>query len=245
MASLRDFFFDFLKARLPKSVELRILLGCMSSIEKEKIISKPELTFQKYKHPTNESGIWFARVESCALLNGIAIPVVGSAEDPCFVTAKIKALSEFFERLSLFLPSADPKKNMPELLSSNGCAFHKNKKLAFQSAYLEMIERDAFLTHWYTKTSGMSIKAPPKILKYVGDVLGDEFELSLFRLNSLDSAVHTVLALIQRRSYLEDRINMFMGIASGFNEEKCINKSFEEANRFVNNFYLGFLGEHP
>ncbi len=69
----------------------------------------------------------------------------GEDESKCF--AKLKAINELLERECCF----ENKKRFGKL-SSNGVASHENQRKSSEAAIRELLERDAFLRHWLTKT---------------------------------------------------------------------------------------------
>lgn len=80
-------------------------------------------------------------------INGKDILVTGEADKR--ELAITKAVAEFIERCSLIETSA----YQPEIKTSNGWAAHTSEIEAQENAVRELVERDAVLRHWYTRTS--------------------------------------------------------------------------------------------
>ncbi len=79
-------------------------------------------------------------------INGKDILVTGEADQK--ELAITKAVAEFIERCSLIETSA----YQPEIKTSNGWAAHTSEVEAKENAIRELVERDAVLRHWYTRT---------------------------------------------------------------------------------------------
>jgi hypothetical protein len=80
-------------------------------------------------------------------INGKDLLVTGEADKK--ELAITKAVAEFIERCVLIESSA----NQPEIKTSNGWAAHTSEIEAQENAVRELVERDAVLRHWYTRTS--------------------------------------------------------------------------------------------
>ncbi len=80
-------------------------------------------------------------------INGKNILVTGEADTKDL--AITKAVAEFIERCVLIESSV----NKHEIKTSNGWAAHTSEIEAQENAIRELVERDAILRHWYTRTS--------------------------------------------------------------------------------------------
>lgn len=79
-------------------------------------------------------------------INGKDILVTGEADNK--ELAITKAVAEFIERCVLIEASI----NQPWIKTSNGWAAHTSEFEAQKNAVRELVERDAVLRHWYTRT---------------------------------------------------------------------------------------------
>ena len=98
-----------------------------------------------------------------AVLGGREIIATGEANDS--ETAMAKSLSELIERSALLKFGSQY-----EAKTSNGWAAHPNRNQAQLNATLELIERDAVLAQWYTKTPFLQIEhqeLPSRVLDWV------------------------------------------------------------------------------
>ena len=73
--------------------------------------------------------------------------VSGLGADKDLQMAYLKAIVEFFERLSFHKHERDEG-----IYSTNGIAAHRIAGLAKKSAEEELLERDSFMRHWFTNT---------------------------------------------------------------------------------------------
>ncbi len=80
-------------------------------------------------------------------INGKDILVTGEADTKNL--AITKAVAEFIERCVLI----ESSENQPEIKTSNGWAAYTSEIEAQENAIRELVERDAVLRHWYTRTS--------------------------------------------------------------------------------------------
>ncbi len=166
--------------------------------------------------------------------------VMGSGEEYNEELAALKAFSEFFERLGglIFNIQSEFLKNKERVRSTNGCAAHFSIKKAKEKSYFELIERDAFLSHWYTRTQADKLECPLFMRSFLNKISSLNFNLNFYNLISADKRSKTILCLIKREKYVEERFNVFLGLSSGTNLKKSILKSFDEANRFFNEYFL-------
>lgn len=106
--------------------------------------------------------------------NGTVIAGLGSDESEA--KAYRKAAFEYFER-KCFWESGVAK----GFTSTNGLAAHRYFWAAKMAAANELFERDAFLRHWYTRTSFLPISADENSLALAaaGNLSKDGFELHL------------------------------------------------------------------
>lgn len=85
--------------------------------------------------------------------------IVACGEDQSADLAMTKAVAELVERATMLNWS---KKGSSQLRTSSGWAAHDNEQSCKQSAILELVERDAVLAQWYSRTSFIEID--PKAL---------------------------------------------------------------------------------
>ncbi|MBY0518169.1 MAG: hypothetical protein K2P81_14770 [Bacteriovoracaceae bacterium] len=105
--------------------------------------------------------------------------------------AKLKAIVEFLERYNLAL--LYPKRE------SSGVACHFSEKLAQESAYQELIERDSFLWHWHHFIAPTFISSEKR----------DDLIIKTYALQARDKKTEVFLACVQGPSGL-----IFLGTAS-------------------------------
>lgn len=95
-------------------------------------------------------------------INGKDILVTGEADTQDL--AITKAVAEFIERCVLI----ESSENQPEIKTSNGWAAHTDAESAQENAIRELVERDAVLRHWYTRTpfDVISLKSLPAYIQH-------------------------------------------------------------------------------
>ena len=88
--------------------------------------------------------------------------------------AYLKAIVEYFERLAFF-----NNEQQFNLKSSNGIASHKVKVLAKNSAIDELIERDAFLIHWYSNSPFVQLELNVQQIRMNNTLIKKNLELKI------------------------------------------------------------------
>ncbi|OYZ24306.1 MAG: hypothetical protein B7Y39_01235 [Bdellovibrio sp. 28-41-41] len=101
-------------------------------------------------------------------LNGKSMVATGEADNK--VLAITKAVAEFIERCTLI----DYAENNKKIKTSNGWAAHTEFKKSQENAIRELVERDAVLRHWYSRTPFVVLNSeslPPSIQTFILDEL--------------------------------------------------------------------------
>jgi len=107
--------------------------------------------------------------------------------------ALIKALSEYFERKAVLTTGEFLGFN-----STNGVASHRFSVLAKHAAYYELVERDAFLAHWYSQSSFEKIDNLPLDLSAMIDALKASQLKTIFYNTSLGFERATVCFVVDK-----------------------------------------------
>lgn len=184
------------------------------------------------------------------------------------------AWMEFFERLSMkiaFKTASEMNNQIPfslypfkvipsyrfNISSSNGCAIHFQIIEAIKNAILELIERDAFLCHWYTKTPAyiVDIDNPnmPRPVKLMNKFLTETgWDLYCYKLNAIVPGTHIAIMFCIHRDVTR-KVRSFLGIGCDLNLKSAILKAYVEIAKFftkmhnVNNLdeILNFLPKAP
>jgi ribosomal protein S12 methylthiotransferase accessory factor len=122
------------------------------------------------------------------------------------------------------------RKNEPRITFpvSTGTAFHFDFKKALTSAILEVVERDAFMTHYLTKLPGTVIEISQKekfLYKIVKKI--ERYNLKLILIDiSTEFPVWTILGIIIDESGIGPAISV--GAKSHFNLKEAITCAIEE-----------------
>lgn len=119
--------------------------------------------------------------------------------------AAIKSFSEYLEAISLY-----NFKNQYEK-SRSGCATGYSFDIALKNAYLELIERDSFISHFLCP----ELNSQPIINKFYNSI-------ELVRLQSSDNTIVVVMATLKNENYY------YIGLGASENEKIAIEKSVLE-----------------
>lgn len=160
------------------------------------------------------------------------ISVFETLERVCYI--KAKESSESAKAFKLRSRSETNKISFKPL-SGTGTAIHRTPARAILGGILEVVERDAYLCHWYTGK-------PPKKLHNTltkdstsaqkrAQALG--LELNIFKLSTDVPGVHVVLATTQDTTNRFENSGFCSGVAASFCLKKAISKALFELDRFV------------
>ncbi len=119
--------------------------------------------------------------------------LAGYGEDENEILAYEKAICELFEREMMKRASTWSGK-----LTSNGVAAHRFFLLAKRFAKDELIERDAFLRHWLTKTPLAKIAMPKSLVKFSNAIEKSGHDLTIA--HTYLGIKETVIAIIKNKS---------------------------------------------
>ncbi|MBC2080833.1 hypothetical protein HCA99_16500 [Listeria booriae] len=156
-----------------------------------------------------------------------------------------------FENKSVLIPEQiayfsfeqlENAKNEPRYISetSNGTALGSNWYEASIAAILELIERDSFLVHWYTKSK-------PKILNDNMNIDDQEIQMILGYLEYVDYKTHifditletgipTYWILLEYKGEDDTALSFYTAAGSNFNELKAIKSALIEASTSIKVF---------
>lgn len=136
-----------------------------------------------------------------------------------------KAVFEYYERRALIEYGFNSG-----VVSTNGMAAHVVESIAYNTAKLELIERDAFLKHWYSKKPFSLVNK--KNLNYITTYI--EF-LKTLNLKTLILSTN----LGYRKTYVcflvNSRGGFTIGLSAKENECEAVEKAFTEA--LINEFF--------
>ena len=143
----------------------------------------------------------------------------GLGHDPQRPMGYIIAASEVFERVAMIASG---------LLNSNGCAVHLDVHRSRENALLELIERDAFLCHYYTRHPGHELGSEcSERMKQVQDFAKEHgFQLKARSLSGVEKKIVLVLAQLPSGG-------VFTGLGISDSESKSLEKALGECWRFV------------
>ncbi len=140
-------------------------------------------------------------------------------------------------------------------LSTTGTAVHSVPSQAVLSGLLEVVERDAYLCHWYSGIRPEQVR--PVYLsefRYAEEKARERgLSLAVFRLRSVTPQLHTVLVTVFDPQMRFENNGFCSGLATSQSFDFALKKAFFELDRFVNaRFEVGphwkdvFLSEdHP
>lgn len=153
--------------------------------------------------------------------------VSGLGADSKIEMAYLKAIVEYFERLAFF--ENEKKLN---LYSTNGIAAHRIKNIAKKSAQDELLERDAFLRHWYSNTPfiGLELNTHEKGI----DLLLKKESLELILAESYLGSIETIVC------FLKD--NKSKGFALGLSAGRGICNREKAIQEAIINYFFGHQG---
>jgi ribosomal protein S12 methylthiotransferase accessory factor YcaO len=171
----------------------------------------------------------------------------GDAED--FDNAFFVAIFEALERLAYFRSKSSSQfsfamdvrqgfrntQGVRSASSSTGASIHNTPARALLSGILEIIERDAYLCHWYTARPPQQI-SPSHIKSYCyaackAHELG--VNLGVFLLSSAVPSVKVVLVTVYDPRQRFGNTGFCSGLAAAFSVEVAIVKALFELDRFV------------
>ncbi|RKP48405.1 YcaO-like family protein [Trinickia fusca] len=110
--------------------------------------------------------------------------------------------------------------------SSSGCASGTSVTMAQQSALFELIERDAFMRHWFAQRGGDEIDAdtlPAGILARIGELQSRGCRVSV---QVLDLAVHPVWMILVQHDAMHFTT---VGASAGLDLERVLHSALSEA----------------
>lgn len=118
--------------------------------------------------------------------------------------------------------------------TTSGVAIQRTPALATEKALLELIERDAFLCHFYSNNRPEQISLPHSLFfqRLEAYKTKNKLNIGVFLLRSVIPSVKVVL--ITSCNLDTKSTSMFcMGLAADFSIEKAFNKAYLEFNRFI------------
>jgi ribosomal protein S12 methylthiotransferase accessory factor YcaO len=174
--------------------------------------------FQEFHYPLGRLAHFKLVQFHRQLSNGIDCYGLGCATD--LKSAYLKAFYEFLERKAFFERGVSLG-----FESTNGIAIHKLQTLAARTALAELIERDAFLLHWYAKVPFRIL--PPSYWSHLADYCDQLNELGY-------KAVFAKTELGLRTTYVAFLISLsssgfVVGTSSGKSMRADLEKAFTEA----------------
>lgn len=123
--------------------------------------------------------------------------------------------------------------------SSNGVAAHTDKMQALKSSLFELVERDAFMLHWFNRVPADVVK-PSKFFSRRIKKLGKlGFDVKILKLESIIGTV--ILSVLRRDSQMYPRL--LLGLACNTEPEIAVNKALAEAE--LNVTYYDLVIKHP
>ena len=158
----------------------------------------------------------------------------GSGAAPTPLDAKLAALGELFERMafqSQWLLEYGLVGRAVQSASSNGACFHTSAARVLRGAICELLERDAFLTNWYSDrplpVTRIEVLHP---LFSVGERLAAEgWELFEHHWPHDLLPAHCVSIALVRREHLADGWNLFVGGGSAPSYDAARARALAEA----------------
>ncbi len=139
------------------------------------------------------------------------------------------ACAEVVERATLY-----HKKACGKSWTSSGIAAHLNFDEAKERAMAELIERDAFLSHYLTFSSFIEIETPSSLFRTKAALRLDGIDLHLGKLQS-PSNWHTTVAACFGTNAAKP-FGMFIGAATKRSQDESIIKATNEVIAFVSGF---------
>jgi hypothetical protein len=248
-------FRQWLLSWLPNSLKVKFLKDTIDSLVKSNLISdvyevkvEKETTWDP-KIIFYHVGARLGKIEDYSKINA-------TGESYNLDKSQLIAWMEFYERLSaslsynthLLSEKLDCFKLYPfkfserisSITNTNGCAIHFNFKKAVQTALLELVERDAFLCHWYTKTPAVEINLKEKGISRAVDLMFSYCErngwsLRAYLLRSISPFIYTIF-LICKKKEKSSSFNLFVGFGSDTNFISALLKAYKEVARFFTKY---------
>jgi hypothetical protein len=150
--------------------------------------------------------------------------LIFSGSDEKFRLSVKKSASEFYEAVACWNRSIDWR------TTRSGMACHTSKILARRNAYLELIERDAFLAHLFDPNLSSTIL--PTVL-----TPSLEFEILVAQLQSFDPEIICVVAALKH----EKDSQWTIGLGSASLIEQAQAKAVQECLMVFNNWTFNYL----
>lgn len=160
--------------------------------------------------------------------------LVGSGEAGSRRRATLIAASETAERWGHYLSFLQSDRHLGIIKTSSGCAFHTAPDQARLSACLEIVERDPFLTRWY---SGLplacfrpdlypGLAAVEAFVRQRGGVLRVHHDIC--------AQAHAIVLTAHFPSRVrDDRLSFFCGLGSGLCQGEAVARARKELLRFL------------
>jgi hypothetical protein len=138
-------------------------------------------------------------------------------------SAMQSAIGEAVERFCF----GQTKLTAPEMQTSNGWAAHVTETLAMESAVSELVERDAVLVHWLSKTpfEKISIDLAPSWIRRLADALRTQTKFKHIRILKTTLGAADVVAVL----LLDENKKFAIGTATGSTLCRAVRKAAVEA----------------
>lgn len=119
-----------------------------------------------------------------------------------------------------------------QLKDSNGKACHFEPQLAIDAAKLELIERDAFFSHFLTLTPFLSAPTHPNLNQTISRLAKNNIEVNFYSMQSISSKIETVICKLSMQF---DNTKRYIIAAAAAAEvcqaqEKCLNEALSLTN---------------
>ena len=133
-----------------------------------------------------------------------------SGTDKSFNKALIKAISEMSEFIFHSINGSTCS------LNRSGTGAHKSPSEAKQKAYLELLERDTFLTYFLSKNMDFHILQTREI---------KDLKLQIIKVQSIDKDIDVIISTI----FVKEKKQIFIGLKSFYTFKTSIQKAFEHS----------------
>ncbi|PCE23715.1 hypothetical protein BWP39_28975 [Paraburkholderia acidicola] len=140
-------------------------------------------------------------------------------------------------------PKALPASYLEQCLtdcSSSGCASGSSLEMAQHSALFEVIERDAFMRHWFAQRGGEEVAIESLPLPFQQRVEQLRSRGCRVSLQLLDLAVQPVWMVVVQH---DEKHFTSVGAAAGLAAERALHSALSEAETGANARLVGFKGE--